>query len=240
MKLILTEEQLNLLLQTEGVARLLQESLGDSKNLENLKKIIRKLLATGVALTTIIAALNKQNLPQTEKDILINTAISDVKLKKAELVDSTFQKKVEACRAYMEYALKSQNYTLNSTGLKPETLVRASIEKGFDLPFLMAVAHQESCFGATPRARRTNSVFSEGAWDDGSDRAKYSDPNESVYGYIDLLNRSYLVNDKTLFDLLKPGSFVNGIGKRYASDKAYEQKISSIRKRILQKYPELA
>ena len=37
MKLILTEEQLNLLLQTEGVARLLQESLGDSKNLENLK-----------------------------------------------------------------------------------------------------------------------------------------------------------------------------------------------------------
>ena len=240
MKLILTEEQLNLLLQTEGVARLLQESLGDSKNLENLKKIIRKLLATGVALTTIIAALNKQNLPQTEKDILINTAISDVKLKKAELVDSTFQKKVEACKAYMEYALKNQNYTLDSTGLKPETLVRASIEKGFDLPFLMAVAHQESCFGATPRARRTNSVFSEGSWDDGSDRVKYSDPNESVYGYIDLLNRSYLVNGKTLFDLLKPGSFVNGMGKRYASDTKYENKIKSIRNRIIKKYPELS
>ena len=240
MKLILTEEQLNLLLQTEGVAQLLQESLGDSKNLENLKKIIRKLLATGVALTTIIAALNKQNLPQTEKDILINTAISDVKLKKAELVDSTFQKKVEACKAYMEYALKNQNYTLDSTGLKPETLVRASIEKGFDLPFLMAVAHQESCFGATPRARRTNSVFSEGSWDDGSDRVKYSDPNESVYGYIDLLNRSYLVNGKTLFDLLKPGSFVNGMGKRYASDTKYENKIKSIRNRIIKKYPELA
>ena len=240
MKLILTEEQLSLLLQTEGVARLLQESLGDSKNLENLKKIIRKLLAAGVALTTIIAALNKQNIPQTEKDILINTAISEVKLKKAELVDSTFQKKVEACKAYMEYALNNQNYTLESTGLKPETLVRASIEKGFDLPFLMAVAHQESCFGATPRARRTNSVFSEGSWDDGSDRVKYSDPNESVYGYIDLLNRSYLVNGKTLFDLLKPGSFVNGMGKRYASDANYENKIKSIRNKIIKKYPELA
>ena len=46
MKLILTEEQLNLLLQTEGVARLMQECLGDSKNLENLKGIIRKILAT--------------------------------------------------------------------------------------------------------------------------------------------------------------------------------------------------
>ena len=138
MKLILTEEQLNLLLQTEGVARLLQESLGDSKNLENLKKIIRKLLATGVALTTIIAALNKQNLSQTEKDVLINAAIGEAELKKTELVDSTFQEKVKACKAYMEYALKNQNYTLESTDLKPETLVRASMEKGFDLPFLMA------------------------------------------------------------------------------------------------------
>ena len=76
MKLILTEEQLNLLLQTEGVARLLQESLGDSKNLENLKRIIRKLLATGVALTTIVAALNKQNLPQSEIDMLVKAAQS--------------------------------------------------------------------------------------------------------------------------------------------------------------------
>jgi hypothetical protein len=240
MKLILTEEQLNLLLQTEGVARLLQESLGDSKNLENLKGIIRKLLATGVALTTIVAALNKQNLPQSEIDMLVKAAQGEAELKKTELVDTTFQEKVEACREYMEYALNNQNYTMDSTDLKPETLVRASIERGFDLPFLMAVAHQESCFGATPRAQRTNSVFSEGSWDDGSNKTTYSDPNESVYGYIDLLNRSYIINGKTLFDLLTPGAFVNGIGKRYASDINYEQKIKSLRNRILKKYPELA
>ena len=92
MKLILTEEQLNLLLQTEGVARLLQESLGDSKNLENLKRIIRKLLATGVALTTIVAALNKQNLPQSEIDMLINAATAEQDA--TELVYTTFQTKV--------------------------------------------------------------------------------------------------------------------------------------------------
>ena len=238
MKVILTEEQLNLLLQTEGVARLLQESLGDSKKIENLKEIIRKLLATGVALTTIVAALNKQNLPQSERDMLINSVMAEKEA--TELVDTTFQEKVEACREYMEYALSNQNYTMESTDLEPETLVRASIEKGFDLPFLMAVAHQESCFGATPRAQRTNSVFSEGSWDDGSDKTTYSDPNESVYGYIDLLNRSYIINGKTLFDLLTPGAFVNGIGKRYASDINYEQKIKSLRNRILKKYPELA
>ena len=238
MKLILTEEQLNLLLQTEGMARLLQESLGDSKNLENLKGIIRKLLATGVALTTIVAALNKQNLPQSERDMLINAAMAEQDA--TELVDTTFQIKVEACRKYMETALKNQNYSWESTDLKPETLVKASMEENFDLPFLMAVAHQESCFGATPRAQRTNSVFSEGSWDNGQNKVTYSDPNESVYGYIDLLNRSYIVNGKSLFDLLVPGEFVNGIGKRYAKDVDYERKIKSLRNRILQKYPELA
>ena len=238
MKLILTEEQLNLLLQTEGVARLLQESLGDSKNLENLKGIIRKLLATGVALTTIVAALNKQNLPQSERDMLINAAMAEQDA--TELVDTTFHTKVEACRKYMETALKNQNYSWESTDLKPETLVKASMEENFDLPFLMAVAHQESCFGATPRAQRTNSVFSEGSWDNGHNKVTYSDPNESVYGYIDLMNSSYIVNGKSLFDLLVPGEFVNGIGKRYASDVNYERKIKSLRNRILQKYPELA
>ena len=238
MKLILTENQLNLLLQTEGVARLLQESLGDSKNLENLKKIIRRLVATGVALTTIIAALNKQDLPESEKDILIKTAMAECE--PTEVIDTTFQEKVDACRAYMEYALKNQNYSLESTDLKPETLVQASIDENFDLAFLMAVAHQESCFGATPRAKRTNSVFSEGSWDNGQNKTTYADPNESVYGYIDLLHRSYMVNGKGLFDLLTPGAFVNGIGKRYASDVNYERKIKSLRNRILQKYPELA
>lgn len=238
MKVILTEKQIDSLLQAEGVARLLQESLGESKNLENLKKIVLRLIAAGIAATTIIAAINKVNAPSWEKEELRQMVLA--RQNNAEKIDTVFEKKVNACREYMEYALKNQNFTLDSTGLKPETLVKASMERNFDLPFLMAVAHQESCFGATPRARRTNSVFSEGAWDNGSDKVKYSDPNESVYGYIDLLNNSYLVNGKTLFDLLKPGSFVNGIGKRYASDKAYEQKISSLRKRILQKYPELA
>ncbi len=238
MKVILTEKQITSLLQAEGVARLLQESLGESKNLENLKKIVLRLIAAGIAATTIIAAINKVNAPSWEKEKLRQMVLA--RQNNAEKIDTVFEKKVNACREYMEYALKNQNFTLDSTGLKPETLVKASMERNFDLPFLMAVAHQESCFGATPRARRTNSVFSEGAWDNGSDKVKYSDPNESVYGYIDLLNNSYLVNGKTLFDLLKPGSFVNGIGKRYASDKAYEQKISSLRKRILQKYPELA
>ena len=197
------------ILETESVAQLLQESFVDSKNIDNLKRIIKRLLITGVAATSIITAINKTNLPNTDKEALLNAVMVD---NQPSAVDTVFMQKVEACKAYMEYALNNQGYTLESTELKPETLVRASMENSFDLPFLMAVAHQESCFGATPRAQRTNSVFSVGSYDNGKNVVTYSDPNESVYGYIDLLNSSYIVNGKSLFDLLKPGGFVNRIG----------------------------
>lgn len=225
------------ILETESVAQLLQESFVDSKNIDNLKRIIKGLLITGVAATSIITAINKTNLPNTDKEALLNAVMVD---NQPSAVDTVFMQKVEACKAYMEYALNNQGYTLESTELKPETLVRASMENSFDLPFLMAVAHQESCFGATPRAKRTNSVFSVGSYDNGKNVVTYSDPNESVYGYIDLLNSSYIVNGKSLFDLLKPGGFVNGIGKRYAKDKTYESKIKNVRNRILKKFPQLA
>lgn len=237
MKVLLTEHQLNTLLQEESVARFLQESLQETKNLKNLKKYIRNLILSGIAISTIIAAINKSDTSENEKRELINAAMA---VSETEKTDTVFQQKVSAVKKYMEVALKNQGYSLSSTDLEPEALVKASIEKNFDLPFLMAVAHQESCFGATPRAKRTNSVFSEGCWDNGTNKTIYSDPNESVYGYIDLMNRSYVVNGKSLLDLLVPGKFVNRIGKRYASDVNYERKIKSLRNRILQKYPELA
>ena len=140
----------------------------------------------------------------------------------------------------MRYALDNQGFSEKSTRLRAETLVKACDENGFDLPFIMAAAHLESCFGATNRAQLTNSVFSEGCWDNGKNKVRYSDPNESVYGYINLLKRSYLVNGKTIKDLMIPGKFVNGLGKRYASDKNYERKLKNVRNRIISMYPELA
>jgi hypothetical protein len=254
MKVILSEQQFNTILQTESVAQLLQESFLQSKNLDNLKRKIKYLLATGVAISSIVAAINKTTMSQTEKDSLVKATIemnadttSNHQAANVDLVnarqqkDTLRQQKVEACREYMEYALRNQGYTMDSTGLKPETLVIAAEKTNFDLPFLMAVAHQESCFGATSRAQRSNSVFSEGAYDDGRDVVRYSDPNESVMGYIDLLRTDYdLDNGKTIFDFMKPGQFVNTDGNRYAQDKSYEAKISSIRRRIIRMHPELS
>lgn len=246
MKVILTEAQFNILCEIEETSLIIKEILNEGKRMGSFKKTIRRLLYTGVALTSIIAAINKLDISNNEKEILIQTTIAEDNIINSDEVKAEdviqkkiFDEKVESVKAYMEYALKNQGFTLESTGLKPETLVRVSMETNFDLPFIMAVAHQESCFGATARAKRSNSIFSEGAYDNGKDVVRYSDPNDSVMGFVKLLNKSYLVNGKTIFDLMKPGCFVNGVGNRYASDKKYENKIKGIRNRIIKMYPNL-
>ena len=236
-KIILTESQFNRLLSEESSIQVLYESFNLPMSLSNLKHKVKMAIIGGIALTTIISAIYKLHIDNMKKQELIELAKVEAEQHKQ---DSIFDVKVDACRRYMEFALNNQNKTLNDTKLKPETLVRCAMKYNFDLPFLMAVAHQESCFGTGPRSRRTNSVFSVGSYDDGRNVVNYSDPNESVEDYIKLLKKDYLVNGKTLTDLLKPNSFINFDGKRYAQDKEYEQKINNIRNRIIKKYPELS
>ena len=233
MRVILTESQFKTLLMEQRLAYILQESLNESRTFDEMKQKIKKALALGVSTAVIVAAISRMGIPNEQKEQLKNIA-------QTEMIDTTgFAKKVNDVKKYMEFALKNQGFTLESTGLKPETLVRASMEKGFDLPFLMAAAHQESCFGATKRARRTNSVFSVGSYDNGKDVVTYDDPNDSVDDYIKLLKSHYLVDGKTINDLMTPGKFVNELGKRYASDKGYEGKIKYLRNLIIKKFPEL-
>lgn len=234
MKVILTETQAKILLYEERLAYLLQESLTESKTFDEMKKKIKKALAMGVAAATIIAAINKLGIAKQERERLIDA------IEQMHQPDTLYQKKVQACEDYMKMALKNQGFSLESTGLKPETLVTVADAHGFDLPFLMAAAHLESCFGATPRAKRTNSVFSVGCYDNGKDAVTYPDPNDSVDAYINLLENHYLVDGKTIFDLMSPGKFVNERGQRYASNKGYEGKIKAIRNSIINKFPELA
>lgn len=245
MKIILTEVQINTLTQIEQASNILSESIFKPNRLNKMKTLVKRMLYGGIAAASVIAAINKQDIPEEEKEVLtqivLNNSIENTKEEPIKNTnDSHFQDMVNAVEEYMIYALKNQGYTLNSTDLKPETLVKVSIESGIDLPFIMAAAHQESCFGATPRAKRTNSVFSEGCYDNGKNVVTYKDANDSVYGYVKLLKNSYLVNGKTVMDLLKPGNFVNGVGNRYASDKKYESKVKSIRNRIIKMHPILA
>lgn len=240
MRIILTEQQYDALIFNERLAYLLQEDSSFKKK-DLIRKLIKQCLIAGMAVGAIITAINQSNLPAKEKLEMVEMAKADsIAMAEKAKSDSIYQIKVNAVRNYMAKALENQNYSLQSTKLKPETLVKASMETGFDLPFMMAVAHQESCFGATPRAKKTGSVFSEGLYDNGHNAKTYSDPNDSVYGFIDLLNNDYLKGGKTLSDLLNPGNFVNYNGHRYALDSNYENKIKNLRNRIVRNYPELS
>lgn len=246
MKILLTEQNLQDIVSS-SIKQILEdkslydyvlcESIINLGGLKNIKKNIKKAILCGVSIVALISAIHNLNVSIKEQDKLIDFA--KIEMQRLHDEDSIFNAKVNACRDYMEKALINNGYSVTSTKLKPETLVRASQKTGFDLPFLLAAAHQESCFGATPRSHRTNSVFSVGSYDDGRNVVNYSDPNESVEDYIRLLKKDYLVNGKTINDLLKPNSFVNFDGKRYAQDRKYEQRINSIRNRIIKNYPEL-
>ena len=247
-KIVLTENQIKTLLTEERLALVLQEAIDRAESEYSILRKIKGYLVAGVSALAILTAVTNSTLPNITKKHIISYVKDHTKNNvnqpdaeaQPQLDTAGFADKVKGVTKYMETALKNQGYSWKSTKLKPETLVSASMETGFDLPFLLAAAHQESCFGATPRAQRTNSVFSVGSYDNGKNMKVYSDPNDSVDDYIDLVNRRYLTDGKTLTDLLKPGCFVNDQGKRYASDKGYEGKIRQLRNSIIKRYPDLA
>ena len=70
MKIVLTESQLNTLLTIEEVNLILTESLNENLNFNILKKKIKHFIITGMAITSVITAINHINATQAEKEAL--------------------------------------------------------------------------------------------------------------------------------------------------------------------------
>lgn len=256
MKVILTEEQFRQVIQESVIEEnLITSLLGFSDPNKMVRKIVIALLMGTIAFGAVPRIVDRlgQNNPAVEKvgeeNFIdkIKNVWTNLKNKQAQVTDKMekdikgpdFEEKVNALKSYMAMAAKNQNYDPKSIKISPEAMVAACMKTGFDLPLLIAQAHLESCFGLTPRARRTNSVFSVGSYDNGKDAATYRTQDECIMPYINLMNKNYLVG-KTVDDILKPGAFVNTDNKRYASNKDYEKLVKSIRNKIISKYPVLA
>ena len=229
--IIITESQLRLISESLNVEMILEEASEDGDR-TNILRTVKRLLYAGFATSVILTAV-------------MNLNVSDSIKKEAEEIimsnqpDSTFIQRVNAVKKYMKAAAENQGYNPEDIKLSPDAMVLAADENDFDLPFLLAQAHLESCFGLAPRARKTNSVFSVGCYDNGKNVCKYSTQDDSIVPYINLIKNDYLVDGKTIENLLQKGKFVNAINKRYASDPYYEGKVKNIRNRIVSKFPEL-
>lgn len=124
-----------------------------------------------------------------------------------------------------------------NSGLRALILVENCEKYGIPISFTLAQGEVESHFGTTGLAYRTNSVWNVGAFDDYSIsdiQHKFSNPNDSVVPYLELLSNNYLLN-KTTEDLLE--NFVDINGNRYASDTYYETKLKTKVSYIKEHYP---
>lgn len=128
------------------------------------------------------------------------------------------------------------------TGVAPSAEINSYVlidlctEYNVDVAFVLAQGQIESHFATRGTARRTNSIFNVGAYDGHSANRQcrngfgFEDPNDSIEPYLMLLTSDYLVNGKTINDLMK--NYVNKLGMRYASNPKYESQLRSVYNRI--------
>lgn len=144
---------------------------------------------------------------------------------------SGFEGKVEQ---YIRDNIKLMGHNRNESEVTAHAFVAASQQYGLDIYLMMAAAQKESHFGVCgKRPKETKSIFSVGLRDDGSNTRHYNHMDESVYDYAKIITTKYLVNGKTVDDLLKYDGFRNYEGLRYATDKNYEHDLSLIRNSII-------
>jgi flagellum-specific peptidoglycan hydrolase FlgJ len=99
-----------------------------------------------------------------------------------------------------------------------DTLLKTGVLVPLEL--VLSQAQFETSMGRKGRNPITN-PFNVGEYDEGT-KLKFKTTREGVQAYFNLIAKNYL-KGKTLDDLLT--NFVNEQGNRYATDKAYEQKI---------------
>ena len=162
-----------------------------------------------------------------------------VKVMSVEDIIPNYNEKVAAVEDYLITAFTRYGHPerLKNLDVTAEDFVKVSYEEDIDLPLLLAAGWIETKMGTEGVCvtRGTNSMYSVGAWDDGSTRNYYDSKVESMRHYARIIKNDYL-RGRDVDTLLKDGNFVNMNGHRYASNPSYEKALRLTRNKILKNY----
>ena len=171
---------------------------------------------------------------------LINNNESFISRRQQNAIKAQRMEEYEIARNQL--AIEVDNYI---TSVAPKANIDAFLmvdlcwQYGVDIRFVLAQGQIESHFATKGTAARTLSIFNVGAYDGHSASRQrrngfgYSDPNDSIEPYLQLITNEYMVNGKTESDLMQ--NYVNRLGMRYASNPRYEKILRSVYKRISNK-----
>ena len=202
------------------------------------KNIISKVAGAGLLAGSIIGLNNIDNINTQQNGDSVEQTQNRNPYGMSDSEYALFKDRVSAVNTEIKRVLDIQRISMDELKFDPEYLVLLCHQYNYDIPLMLAQLRQESQFGTTDRARRYNSLFSIGAWDNGQNRAKYTNQNEAMKDYIFIMLEDYLDGGNISVDnLLADGKFVNYLGKRYARDKKYERRLRSIRNSIISNYP---
>ena len=200
---------------------------------------MRSKFAKCLGALTLAGALSLGGLylnKEPDKDTQRNKT---VKVLSVEDMIPNYNEKVAAVEDYLITAFTRYGHPerLKNLDVTAEDFVRVAYEEDIDLPLLLAAAWVETKMGTEGVcvSKGTNSMYSVGAWDNGTTRNYYNSKVESMYHYAQIIKNDYL-RDCDIDTLLKDGNFVNKKGHRYASNPCYERDLRNTRNKILNNY----
>lgn len=164
---------------------------------------------------------------------------STVHVMSVEDMIPNYHEKVAAVEDYLITAFTRYGHPerLQNLDVTAEDFVKVAYEEDIDLPLLLAAGWVETKMGTEGVcvSKGTNSMYSVGAWDDGTTRNYYDSKVESMYHYAQIIKNDYL-RGRDVETLLKDGNFVNKNGHRYASNPRYERDLRNTRNKIIKNY----
>lgn len=260
MKVYLTEAQLQLILINEKLKQfdencLLCEWSNFNKwnNLpKHIKNDIKVALAAGVPALTIAAAVNNMTNVPTEikqkyvnwinnKRDMLNNNTFDYSQEMQELHDLKVRELNRCMQDKMKFFRGPKNYDPNEIKLSADEIITQCENYGYDPVLAAAQTWNETKCGTSDRAKRSNSAFSVGSYDNGKDAVNYKHVNASIEPYIKLMQNDYGINSDQLQKIFNGSAkLVNGVGARYASDPNYENTLRQTYNSIKKAYPVLS